>query len=161
MPAMDEEEGRPAAAEPIADESDTRREALKRVGLAAAGLAAASLLPFGSSAHGASLPTGMADDEDFEERVVMRAFKDDAFRKRLLADPRRAVAEVLGKDFPAGIDIKVVQESPTTVYLVLPAAEPATRVRPGGTGAPGLPFHSRWRCCNHDLTCTRKGRPAG
>lgn len=54
------------------------------------------------------------------EQIIARAARDEEYRKRLIANPKRAITEVTGSEVPANIDVKVVQETPTTVYLVLP-----------------------------------------
>ncbi len=61
---------------------------------------------------------------DPEHRIIARAAKDEEYRKRLIADPRRAIAEEIGDAMPANIEVKVVQETATTVYLVLPQLPP-------------------------------------
>jgi hypothetical protein len=66
---------------------------------------------------------------DVQAWVIDRASKDDAFRQRLLASPRAAIAEAVteltGKPFeiPESIDVRVVEETPDTLYLVLPSRD--------------------------------------
>ena len=59
---------------------------------------------------------------EMERRLVERSLQDDAFRQRLLADPRTAVEEELGTRLPEGVRVVAVEESADTVYLVLPSA---------------------------------------
>lgn len=54
--------------------------------------------------------------------VVAKAHRDPEFRARLLAEPRAAVAEVLGVDLPEGVTITVVEQAPAEAVIVLPAA---------------------------------------
>jgi hypothetical protein len=66
----------------------------------------------------------MADQtarEAFEARLIEKAWKDDAFRRALVRDPRGAVERELGGKLPAGLQVKVLAETPDTFYLVLPA----------------------------------------
>jgi Nitrile hydratase, alpha chain len=66
----------------------------------------------------------MADQttrRDMELQLIEKAWKDAAFRQALLTDPRGAVERELGAKLPAGLQVKVVAESPDTFYLVLPA----------------------------------------
>jgi Nitrile hydratase, alpha chain len=58
---------------------------------------------------------------DFELQLIEKTWKDDAFRQALRSDPRGAVERVLGGKLPAGLQVKVVEESADTFYLVLPA----------------------------------------
>jgi hypothetical protein len=52
--------------------------------------------------------------------IINRATRDPQFRQDLLQDPKRTVEGELGVQIPAGIEIRVVEESPSTLYLVLP-----------------------------------------
>jgi hypothetical protein len=58
----------------------------------------------------------------FEQDVIARARTDAAFRADLLADPRQTVRRVYGIELPASIELRVVEETPSVFYLVLPAA---------------------------------------
>ena len=55
-------------------------------------------------------------------RIVARAWRDPAFKARLLADPHGALKEA-GVDVPAGVTVKVVEDSDSHVHLVLPPAD--------------------------------------
>jgi hypothetical protein len=57
----------------------------------------------------------------FELQLIEKAWKDDAFRQALLTDPQGAVERALGGKLPAGIQVKLLAETPDTCYLVLPA----------------------------------------
>jgi hypothetical protein len=63
---------------------------------------------------------------DMESRIIARAWKDEAFANELRRNPKAAIEKEVGK-LPDAIKIQVVEESPTSLYLVLPA-------RPSGTG---------------------------
>ena len=54
-------------------------------------------------------------------RIVDRATRDPQFRQNLLQDPKRTVEQELGVSIPENIEIRVVEETPSTLYLVLPA----------------------------------------
>jgi Nitrile hydratase, alpha chain len=58
---------------------------------------------------------------EFELQLIEKAWKDAAFRQALVTDPRGAVERELGGQLPAGLQVKVVEESADTCYLVLPA----------------------------------------
>jgi hypothetical protein len=58
---------------------------------------------------------------DVELQLIEKAWKEDAFRQALRADPRGAVEKALGGKLPAGLQVKLVEESADTFYLVLPA----------------------------------------
>ena len=61
---------------------------------------------------------------EMERRLVQRSLQDDAFRRRLLEEPRRTVEEELGSRLPEGVRVVAVEETADTIYLVLPSASP-------------------------------------
>jgi hypothetical protein len=63
--------------------------------------------------------TGRAE---MERTLVQRSMEDDSFRQRLLDDPKAAVEQELGSQLPEGVEVRVVEESADTIYLVLPFA---------------------------------------
>jgi hypothetical protein len=60
-----------------------------------------------------------------ERRLIERSLQDDAFRQRLIADPKAALEEELGTQFPEGVQVRALEETADTIYLVLPGASPA------------------------------------
>jgi hypothetical protein len=58
--------------------------------------------------------------KEFEARLIVLAWKDEEFRKRLLQDPKKVFAEQIGSDLPSDLKIKVLEETPDQFYLVLP-----------------------------------------
>ena len=60
---------------------------------------------------------------EMKRRLIERSLEDEAFRRRLLADPKTAVEQELGTQLPPGIEVRAVEETPDTVYLVLPPAQ--------------------------------------
>lgn len=56
-----------------------------------------------------------------EDLILARAAADPAFRARLLADGTAAFGE-LGIPVPHGMSVKVLEDTPTLVHLVLPLA---------------------------------------
>jgi Nitrile hydratase, alpha chain len=61
-----------------------------------------------------------SDRQEMERRLVEKSLRDDAFRQRLLADPRAAVEEELGTRLPEGMRVVAMEETADTVYLVVP-----------------------------------------
>jgi hypothetical protein len=59
---------------------------------------------------------------EVERRLVERSLLDEDFRQRLLDDPKGTMEQELGSAVPEGIEVRVVQESSDTIYLVLPSA---------------------------------------
>jgi hypothetical protein len=62
---------------------------------------------------------------DVEARLITQAWKNEAFAAELRRNPRAAVAaelERLGiKATLDRVDVKVLEETPTTLYLVIPS----------------------------------------
>jgi hypothetical protein len=61
---------------------------------------------------------------EIERTLVQRSMEDESFRQRLLDDPKAAVEQELATQLPEGVEVRVVQESQQTIYLVLPSASP-------------------------------------
>ena len=59
---------------------------------------------------------------EVERRLVQRSLKDEEFRQRLLDDPKGTPEQELGSALPEGVQVRVVEESADTIYLVLPSA---------------------------------------
>ena len=62
---------------------------------------------------------------EIERRLIERSLQDDAFRQRLLADPQAALQEELGARLPEEMEVRAVEETADTIYLVLPNVSPA------------------------------------
>ena len=69
------------------------------------------------------------DRQEMERRLIERSLEDDAFKGRLLEDPKGVVEQELGKRLPEGVRVVAVEETADTIYLVLPSA---TAVGEGG-----------------------------
>ena len=57
---------------------------------------------------------------EMERRIVQRSMEDEELRQRLLDDPKAAVEQELGTQLPEDVEVRVVQESAQSIYLVLP-----------------------------------------
>lgn len=104
------------------DEANARRQMLKRIGLSAGALAVTALSSSVASAQDekAQGKNASSQSSDAEHRIIERALRDKDYRKRLIANPTKVIGEEVGRGLPAGVNFKVVQETPNTVYLVLP-----------------------------------------
>jgi hypothetical protein len=56
---------------------------------------------------------------EIEEKLIDRAWQDAAFKQELLNNPK-ATIEKEGIKLPPNIEVRVVEENPTTLYLVIP-----------------------------------------
>jgi hypothetical protein len=66
-------------------------------------------------------PTGAGMRRDDEQRIIERALSDPDFRARLLENPREAILEALEIWISPATSIRVVEEQPGELVLVLPA----------------------------------------
>ena len=64
---------------------------------------------------------GAISRAEMERRLINRSLQDETFRQRLLDEPKAAVEQELGRRLPESIEVRVVQESQDTIYLVLPS----------------------------------------
>ena len=64
---------------------------------------------------------------EVERRIVQRSIEDDAFRQRLIEDPKGALEQELGARLPEEVRIVTVEETQDTIYLVLPSTPMAGR----------------------------------
>jgi hypothetical protein len=56
---------------------------------------------------------------ELEEKLIDQAWQDAAFKQELLSNPKLAL-EKEGIKLPANIEVRVVEETPTTLYMVIP-----------------------------------------
>ena len=68
---------------------------------------------------------GAISRAEFERRLIQRSLEDETFRQRLLDEPKAAVEQELGKRLPESTEVRVLQESQDTIYLVLPTSRAA------------------------------------
>ena len=59
--------------------------------------------------------------QEMERRIVQRSIEDEAFRQRLIEDPKGALEQELGARLPEEVRVVTVEETQDTIYLVLPS----------------------------------------
>ena len=64
---------------------------------------------------------GSGGRAEMERRIVQRSIEDEAFRRRLIEDPKGAVEQELGTRLPEEVRVVALEESADTIYLVLPS----------------------------------------
>ena len=70
----------------------------------------------------------MIQKKDLEQKLIEKALKDESFRKQLLVNTKDTIEIELGMKIPGFLKIKIVEEDPQTVYLVLPPVPSRTTV---------------------------------
>ncbi len=58
--------------------------------------------------------------QEMERRLIEKSLQDDAFRQRLIEDPKGILEEELGTRLPEEVRVVTVEETSDTIYLVLP-----------------------------------------
>ena len=70
---------------------------------------------------------------EMERSIVQRSLQDENFRQRLLDDPKAAVEEELGTRLPEGVEVRAVEETAQTIYLVLPVPRRSEKAKSSQT----------------------------
>ncbi len=68
----------------------------------------------------------METQNSLQQRLVDMAEENEAFRARLLDDPRTAIRESLNVDLPDDFNVVVHEEDARTAHLVLPPSSALT-----------------------------------
>lgn len=58
--------------------------------------------------------------KDLEIHLITRVLKDEGFRQELVANPKTVMEKELGAKLPEELEIKVLEETEDTLYMVLP-----------------------------------------
>jgi hypothetical protein len=100
--------------------------------------------------------------KQLEEKLIAKAMKDETFRKNLLENPKAAIEDETGIRIPNAVNLKVVEEDPSTFYLVLPPknnpesedelSEAELEMVAGGYGNKGDAITENTGC-DFDMTC--------
>jgi len=59
--------------------------------------------------------------EEVQERIIAKSWQDETFKQELLSNPKAVFSREVGQQLPDTIELRVVEEIPNTLYLVLPA----------------------------------------
>lgn len=59
------------------------------------------------------------DQDKKMAKVFAKAWSDESFKEKLLSTPRAALAE-FGIYFPAGIEVKILEQTDKVMHIVLP-----------------------------------------
>ena len=63
----------------------------------------------------------MAKNDDVKSKIIAKAWKDPAFRKKLIAKPKETLKE-MGFDVSADVELRVQEDDARHLTFVLPAA---------------------------------------
>ncbi|WP_219836826.1 NHLP leader peptide family RiPP precursor [Paenibacillus sp. R14(2021)] len=62
----------------------------------------------------------MSQEQELKQQIIEKAWSDESFKAKLLADPKGALNEAFGLILPDDVEIIVVEESESKVALVIP-----------------------------------------
>jgi hypothetical protein len=62
--------------------------------------------------------------KDFEQELIVRALKDETYRQHLKNNPKAALEEASGQSLPETLNVTVLEESASNLYIVLPPPLP-------------------------------------
>jgi hypothetical protein len=63
--------------------------------------------------------TNAMTKQEIEESLIAKAWQDNSFKQELLSNPK-SVLQREGIILPEGVDIKVLEESISSFYLIIP-----------------------------------------
>jgi hypothetical protein len=102
----------------------------------------------------------MSEKQNLYGKIIAKALKDDDFKKRLEKNPEDTIKKDFGLEIPAGIKIKVIEDSDTLKHILIPKsvqgeiseltdAEIETVSAAGAphTGQPTLMCDTAWQTC--------------
>lgn len=55
-----------------------------------------------------------------KEQIIAKAWEDESFKEKLLADPKSTIKSTFGVDIPDNIELETLSESSKKFYLVIP-----------------------------------------
>jgi hypothetical protein len=67
-----------------------------------------------------ALYNALKQREEFEAKIIMKAWEDESFRQELLANPKAVFARESGRAVPEDFTVEIIEETPGTIKLVLP-----------------------------------------
>ena len=62
----------------------------------------------------------MKNKKDFNEKIIIRAIKDEEFKKELKSNPKKVIERELGEKISEDLKITIIEETPNTFHIVIP-----------------------------------------
>lgn len=62
----------------------------------------------------------MSTEQALTGQVISKVWNDEAFKERLLTDPKAAIRDEFGIEFNDSIEVNAMTETPGKLYLVIP-----------------------------------------
>jgi len=61
-----------------------------------------------------------ATRDEFESRLILKAWENEDFRKEFLANPKKVLEQETGQKVPEGIEVCALEETGNKIYFVMP-----------------------------------------
>lgn len=58
--------------------------------------------------------------QELESKLIAKAWQDETFKQELFSNPKAVFSKEMGQPLPENIEIQVLEETPTTFYIVVP-----------------------------------------
>jgi hypothetical protein len=71
----------------------------------------------------------MTDDPNKIEQIVTHVWEDEDFKQELLSNPKAVIERESGEKLPEAVEVRVLQETPSTRYLALPSGNMTAKER--------------------------------
>jgi hypothetical protein len=100
--------------------------------------------------------------KDPRAEIVAKALKDPKFREELKKNPAAAIEKAVGVKLPAGVTVRIVEDSASVVHLVLPPSGRPLSEKELGKVAGGLGEGGTHDCTDNtasDPVCTNPANP--
>ncbi|AZN41669.1 NHLP leader peptide family RiPP precursor [Paenibacillus albus] len=59
-------------------------------------------------------------EQELQQQIIEKAWSDESFKAKLLADPKAALQEAFNLTLPEDVELVVVEETPSKLALVIP-----------------------------------------
>ncbi len=61
-----------------------------------------------------------AKRDEFESKLILKAWENEDFRKEFLADPKTVLERETGQKVPESVEIETLEETGNKIYFVIP-----------------------------------------
>jgi len=58
--------------------------------------------------------------DEFESKLILKAWENGDFRKEMLADPKKVLERETGQKIPESVEISTLEETGNKIYFVIP-----------------------------------------
>ncbi|MBD2243787.1 NHLP leader peptide family RiPP precursor [Nostoc sp. FACHB-888] len=65
-------------------------------------------------------PISSRNRKDIEAHIIAQAWKNEVYKQELLSNSKAVIAREFNVQLPAEVNVRVLEENPTTLYFVLP-----------------------------------------